>query len=521
MRATTSAEALGIDVGRARRETPGAEAVVHLNNAGASLMPQVVLGTVVEHLELEARIGGYEAAASEAARIEGVYDSIARLLGCAPEEVAVIENATRAWDMAFYSIELRPGDRMLTTQAEYASNYIALLQVAQRTGAVVEVVPNDESGQVSLPALERALEGARLVSLVHVPSHGGLVQPAAAVGRLCREAGVLFLLDACQSVGQLPIDVDVLGCDMLSATGRKFLRGPRGTGFLYVRRELIEELQPPFLDLHSAEWVDADRYEIRSDARRFENWETNCAAKLGLGAAVDYALGWGLPAIAQRVEELAERLRDGLRQIAGVAVRDLGVPPGCAIVTFTVDRAPAGEVALRLSQAGINVSVAPASYSRLDLEARGIDAAIRASVHYYNTADELDRLLAVVSRDRGVSEPTPSGSLRGAAVLRDPLVRELLEARLIAVLATLEPDGSVHAVAIWYAATDDAIVFGTGSRSRKVRNLERDSRATVVLHDSRPGFEVCGVSIRGRVDVVGGAEGQALVARVHHRYLTP
>ena len=289
---------------------------MHLNNAGAALMPDVVLQTVIEHLELEARIGGYEAAAREDDRVEATYDSVARLLGCSRDEVAIVENATRAWDMAFYSFDFQPGDRILTCGAEYASNYIALLQVARRTGAVVVVVGDDESGQVSLTALEQELaRGARLVSLVHVPSQGGLIQPAAGVGRLCRAAGVPLLLDACQSVGQLPTDVGELECDILSATGRKFLRGPRGTGFLYVRQGLIEQLEPPFLDLHAAEWDDRDTYTIRADARRFENWETSYATKLGLAAAVDYALGWGLEAIAERVQGLAASLR---AQLGGI-----------------------------------------------------------------------------------------------------------------------------------------------------------------------------------------------------------
>ena len=386
-----------IDVARARRETPGCEHVVHLNNAGASLMPEVVLRTVIEHLELEARIGGYEAAAREQDRVEAVYDSVARLLGCSREEVAIVENATRAWDMAFYSVDFRPGDRILTCGAEYASNYIALLQVARRTGAIVHVVDDDESGQISLVALETELaRGARLVSLVHVPSQGGLVQPAAEVGRLCHAAGVPLLLDACQSVGQLTTDVGELRCDMLSATGRKFLRGPRGTGFLYVRRELIEELEPPFLDLHAAEWTGRETYATRDDARRFENWETSYATKLGLGAAVDYALDWGLDAIAERVQSLAASLREQLQALPGVEVRDRGVEK-CGIVTFTVEGVTAQAVVARLSVEGINVSLTPASSSRLDLEGRGLEAVVRSSVHYFNTDEELERLAAVVA----------------------------------------------------------------------------------------------------------------------------
>lgn len=383
-----------LDIEKLRNDTPGCGEVLHFNNAGASLMSAPVLRATVGHLELEARIGGYEAAAGQHEALERVYGATARMLGCAADEVAVVENATRAWDMAFYSIPFGPGDRILTAQAEYASNYIAYLQVARKTGAVVEPVPSDEHGQISIPALRGMMdERVKLIAITHVPTNGGLVNPAKEVGEVARDAGCLYLLDACQSAGQMPLDVEEIGCDMLSATGRKYLRGPRGTGFLYVRREILERLEPPFLDLHAAEWTASDRFEIRQDARRFENWETNFAGKVGLGVAVDYALGLGLEAIRERVYDLAEGLRTMLADIPGVAVRDIG-KERCGIVTFTAEGKSPEEIKDAFAAHATNVSIAPPASTLLDSEARNLGEMVRASVHYFNTEEEIERFCA-------------------------------------------------------------------------------------------------------------------------------
>ena len=385
-----------IDLQRARQDTPGCEHVLHFNNAGASLMPAPVLDAAIAHLQLEAQIGGYEAAEQAHNAIEHTYDALATLINCSRDEIAIIENATRAWDQAFYSLPFQPGDRILTAMNEYASNYIAFLQVAKRTGAIIEVIPNDAHGQISVEALRKAInERVKLIAITHVPTNGGLVNPIVEVGKIAREHSILYLVDACQSVGQMPIDVQSIGCDLLSATGRKYLRGPRGTGFLYVRQSILEQLEPPFLELNSAQWVSPNRYEIRPTVRRFESWETNYAGKIGLGVAVDYALQWGMDTIWRRIKTLAYTLRTQLSPLPGVIVRDRGITQ-CGIVTFTVEDKPPTEIAHALRNLHINVSVTERMGALLDMESRGLSSMVRASVHYYNTEEEVERFCRAV-----------------------------------------------------------------------------------------------------------------------------
>ncbi|MDY7099845.1 MAG: aminotransferase class V-fold PLP-dependent enzyme [Actinomycetota bacterium] len=379
-----------------RAETPGCGEVVHLNNAGASLPPEVVLDTTIAHLRLEATIGGYEAAAAKHDAIEGVYDSVAALLAADRSEIALVENATRAWDMAFYSVPFEPGDQVITGVAEYASNYLAFLHAHRRHGIEIVVAPDDATGATDADAVaDRIGPRTKLIALTHVPTNGGLVNDAAAVGRVARDAGVLYLLDACQSAGQLPLDVDELGCDFLSVTGRKFLRAPRGTGFLYARAATTGHLHPPLVDLHSASWVDVDTYELRDDARRFENWENFVAGRLGLGAAIDHALAIGLDRIEDRVAELAGHARDELAALDGITVRDKG-DRRCGIVTLTHDRVDAPELSSALRDRRINTSVSVPESTRLDFTGRDLGRMLRVSVHYFNTHAEIDALVAAV-----------------------------------------------------------------------------------------------------------------------------
>lgn len=386
-----------IDISEARRLTPGCSHVLHFNNAGAGLMPAPVLDAIKGHLDLEAQSGGYEAAARTQVLWENTYEALARLLHCDRSEIALIENATRAWDMAIYAIPLKKGDRILTASNEYSSNWLALMQIRQRTGCTIEIVPNNIHGEIDTVALEGMLdERVKVVALTHVASSNGMVQPAAEVGRIVQRSSAIYILDACQSAGQLHLDVQAIGCHILSGTGRKFLRGPRGTGFLYVSNKILDRLQPPFVDQRAADWVAIDRFEWLQDARRFENWETSYALRIGLGVSIDHALHWGLPLIEERVRSLAAQLRDRLGILPGVTVLDTGrVKSG--IVTFALGDKDVFFLQKHLVRHGINITAAGAAMARLDLEPRGITAIGRASVHYYNTEAEVERFVNEVA----------------------------------------------------------------------------------------------------------------------------
>ncbi|WP_416062974.1 aminotransferase class V-fold PLP-dependent enzyme [Rhodococcus indonesiensis] len=385
-----------LDLQRARRDTPGCFDRVFLDSAGSSLPPTPVLETTVAHLRREAEVGGYVAAAERADDLAAVKTSIARLIGAQAPSIALVESATRAWASFFYSVPLRAGDRILLTRSEYASNAVSALQRARATGATVETMPTDALGRIDVDALTRTLdERVKLVSVVHAPTNGGLVNPVREVADAAHEVGALVLLDACQSVGQLPVSVPEFDVDALSATGRKWLRGPRGTGFLYVRPRLVTELEPAVIDLHSAQWTAPDEYRLADDATRFELWETNVAARLGLGAAVDYLLDLGVDAVTEAVAYRAEHLRDGLGRIPGVAVRDLGKEHS-GIVSFTVDDWEPPRLREALAAEAITVTVSGRGSTLLEMSARRLESVVRASPHYFVSPADVDRFLAAV-----------------------------------------------------------------------------------------------------------------------------
>lgn len=386
-----------IDLDAIRADTPACDSLIHFNNAGASLMPTPVYRAITDHLRQEVEIGGYEAEHAAQTELAAFYAEFATLLNASEDEIAYVENATRAWDMAFYGLPLQPGDRILTHESEYSSNYLAMLQQANRKGLHIDLVPSDESGQIDVTAIPDLMtDRTRVIAITHVPTQGGLINPAETVGQVAADHGLIYILDACQSAGQVPLDVQKIQCHVLSGTGRKFLRGPRGTGFLYVRRDFLNNIDPPFVDLLSTDWTEDHEYRLIEGAKRFENWESYVAGRVGLTAAVRYANQLGLPLIRQRVNELANTLRQALSDIPGVQVHDRGVHKS-GIVTFTKDAYPAEAIASGLKAQNINISVTTFKSARIDLGGRDLSDIARSSVHYFNTDAEIDRFCAAIN----------------------------------------------------------------------------------------------------------------------------
>jgi selenocysteine lyase/cysteine desulfurase len=368
---------------------------VHLNNAGAGLMPRSVLETITAHLNCEAMVGGYESSDEAEGAVRAAYSNIAELLGAQPHNIAVVENATVAFFQALSAFDFRPGDVIVTTRNDYISNQLAYLSLAKRQGIEVRRAENLPSGEVDPQSVRELLRDPRvkLLAVTWVPTNSGLMQPVEALGEVAEAAAVPYLVDACQAVGQIPINLSRLRCDFLSATARKFLRGPRGIGFLYVSdRALQRGDYPLYIDMRGANWVTTDGFELAPDARRFENWEFAYALLLGLGEASRYALSVGIHRGGGRARELAATVRTRLSALPGYRLLDRGKDLA-AIVTVAVLGWDAIALVGALRGRGINTSASLGAYAIIDMAEKNVTSALRISPHYYNTESELDTLI--------------------------------------------------------------------------------------------------------------------------------
>ncbi len=394
----TAPAATSIDVAAERARTLGASARHYFNAAGAGLMSDAVVARMIDHLRLEQRSGGYEAANAVVDEITGVYEAAAAVVGADADEIALFDSATSGLRGLFDALRLGEGDTVIAPRSSYVSQALRLLALQRHDGVNLVVVPNDASGAIDLDALERALataSGRVVVSSVHVPTSSGLVEPVAAIGRLARAHGALSVLDATQSIGQIDVDVRAIACDALVTTGRKFLRGPRGTGFAYLRRGALDGIGAWAPDVRGSVWTGPEEWTMDGGARQLETWESSVAARLGLGVALREAVDRGLAETEAHLVGLAARLRERLAGIAGVTIAD---PPASAsgIVTFSVEGAVGREFSAGLRAARIDTIAIPASHAQWDLGERGLPSVVRVSPHVYNDDSDEAALIARV-----------------------------------------------------------------------------------------------------------------------------
>ena len=404
--ATANLPSASVELTPWRADTPGCAHRNHLNNAGASLMPKPVIDAIDDHIRLESEIGGYEAEAAQQDAISAVYDEIGAVVGAPARNMAVVANATAGFVQSMSAFDLKRGDVIVTSRCDYVSYQITFLSLAKRVGIEIRHAPDLPEGGIDAGAVRAMLrrERVRLVHLSWVPTNSGLVQDVAAVGAVCAEQGVPYVVDACQAVGQIPIDVAAVRCDYLSVTARKFLRGPRGIGFMYVSdAALARGDHPLFVDMRGARWADVDRYTLVENAQRFEDWEFPQALVLGLGAAARYARGVGIGVGGRRAASLAATLRREVAAIDGVRVLDRGREQ-CAIVTLDVRGWEAGDLVDELARRRINTTASLRWYGLIDFTSKGTTSALRISPHYYNTEEEIasvvGNLREIISRRR-------------------------------------------------------------------------------------------------------------------------
>jgi selenocysteine lyase/cysteine desulfurase len=388
-----------LDIAALRADTPGAEKVVHFNNAGCGLLPAPVLDAMLDHLRLESEIGGYEASAARADGVRGFYAETAGLINAKPENIAFAGSATHAYANALAAIPFERGDVILTTRNDFISNQIAFLSLRQRFGVTILHAPDVPEGGVDVTAMAALMREhrPRLVAATHIPTNSGLIQPVAEIGKHARELDLLYLVDACQSVGQLAVDVEEIGCDFLTATCRKFLRGPRGTGFLFASDRVLQAgYEPLFIDMHGARWTAPDAYQPSATASRFEEWEMPYAAVLGCAEAIRYARQVGIPAIADRTPRLAADLRNLLAGLKNVRTLDRGPQLG-ALVTCEIKGWEPQPFKKALDAAGVNSALSFREFAQYDFGVdKDVDWAIRLSPHYYNTAAEVDTVVDII-----------------------------------------------------------------------------------------------------------------------------
>lgn len=387
-----------MNITQIRKDTPGTQRLIHFNNAGASLPTRQTLEAIQDYLHREAMTGGYRFMTEEAATINDFYVQAAQLINASPDEIALTQNASASLNLALYALPWQKGDVLLTSEIEYGNNFLNYLKLEKDKGVEIRIFPLDKNYHYNLATFENYInDKVKLIAITHIPTNSGMIAPVEAIGKIAKKHNILYMVDACQSIGHLPFDVEKIGCDFATATSRKYLRGPRGMGFLYVRKPIIERMNPIFLEMLYADWQSETDFQLNKSIKMFECWEKPYALMAGFTAAIRYANDLGIDNIWLRTQENAAYLRRQLATLKHLTIQDIGENL-CGIVTFTIEGLSNEAIQKHLQNHNINTSISPGFTSLLDMQKRGLSDVLRASVHYYNTKEEINTFVETLSQ---------------------------------------------------------------------------------------------------------------------------
>ncbi|MCF4121510.1 cysteine desulfurase [Antribacter sp. KLBMP9083] len=395
------------------RTVRGGRPLVYLDSAATSQKPQVVLDTEVDFYEQRnaaVHRGAHQLAEEATIAFEDARASLAAFVGADPGEIVWTPGATSAINLVAYAMSnatlgrggvearrfaLGAGDEIVVTEAEHHANLVPWQELCARTGATLRWIPVGDDGRLDLSDLDSIVtERTRVLAFGHVSNVTGAVAPVARLVAAARRVGALTVLDACQSVPHLPVDLHALGVDFAAFSGHKML-GPTGVGALYGRRELLEAMPPVTTGGSMVEVVTMEATTYAPPPQRFEAGTQMVAQAVGLGVAADYLGELGMGAVAAHEVLLAEELLrigeiPGVRVIgpSNVGVGPGGLPDRLAVVSFVVDGVHAHDVGQVLDDRGIAVRVG--HHCAQPLHRRfGIAATARASASVYTTTDEV------------------------------------------------------------------------------------------------------------------------------------
>lgn len=376
---------------------------MYFNNAGAGLMSKGTYETLTNHMEIEMNVGAYKAAAIKSDAVNNFYLLAAKLLNAgSKDEIAFIDSASRGWNLIIYGLDIKESDVIVTLSSEYGTNLLTIYDIAKRTHCGIKVIQCDNEGNFSLDDVDQALQsGGTILAVSHVAAQGSIVNPVVELGILAQKYDAIYIVDGCQAVGQIKVDVQQINCCAYVTAGRKWLRGPRGTGILYVRRNA--PIRTPQIDLASADLVFDELgtvvdVKVRDDAKQFELWEKSTSSLLGLANAIQEYMDYGIDTAEQEICAKANYIRSFVVSNQHLALVGSENSSTGVVGFYIKDPKQEKKVKELIEKENFIISYVCDWDCPTFFPQNGVQYIFRISPHYYTSNDDIQAICNLIQR---------------------------------------------------------------------------------------------------------------------------